>query len=206
MITPYQDSADLFMACGSSETAVQATAYRELWQVLYRTALHIADQQPDQEALAQDCAQRALVRIHQQRLTCAEPKAFRTWCRRIVTNLVIDELRRRQRLQPLEHTAETTLNASASQDHASLEGQVLADLSLANLRSLLLQSPMSDRSRRVVIGRYLDDADDESLAQTETELDQKEVLPSHIQVTRSKNISKLRKWDALIALLHEGEK
>ncbi|MBE2222619.1 MAG: sigma-70 family RNA polymerase sigma factor [Anaerolineae bacterium] len=195
-IPAYLDSADLFVACGSRETAVQAAAYRELWHYLYRVALHVASQQPDQEALAQDCAQRALLRIHQQRETCEEPKAFRSWSRRIVTNLVIDELRRRQRLQPLESTSETTLN-TFHQQSISLEGCVLAEISLADLRQMLLQSPMSGRSQRVVIGRYLDDVDDESLAETESNLAQQEVLPSHIQVTRSKNIAKLKKWDAL---------
>ena len=197
MITsPYQDSAALFIACGSPETAVQAEAYRELWDYLYRVALHVANTQPDQDALAQDCAQKALVRIHKQRETCEEPKAFRSWSRRIVTNLVIDELRRRQRLQPLESTSEMTISTSSSQS-VSLEGHVLAEMSLADLRNLLLQSPMSYRSQRVVIGRYLDDVDDESLAQTESKLAEKEVLPSHIQVTRSKNIAKLKKWDTL---------
>jgi RNA polymerase sigma factor (sigma-70 family) len=197
MTTPaYTDSADLYAACGSRETAVQAEAYRELWDYLYRIAFHIARAQPDQEALAQDCAQRALLRIHKQRKTCEEPKAFRSWCRRIVTNLAIDELRRRQRLQPLDSTAEAALNSSAN-PKISLERQVLAALSLTELRNLLLHSPMSDRSQRVVIGRYLDDIEDESLAETESELAGNEVLPSHIQVTRSKNIAKLKKWEAL---------
>lgn len=203
MTTPsYTDSVDLFAACGSPETAVQAEAYRELWDYLYRIAFHVARAQPDQEALAQDCAQRALLRIHHQRETCEEPKAFRSWCRRIVTNLTIDELRRRQRLQPLDSTAETTLNRSTNQK-ASVESQVLADLSLTSLRTLLLHSPMSDRSRRVVIGRYLDDVEDESLAETESKLTGKNVLPSHIQVTRSKNIAKLKKWDNLRDVLYQ---
>ena len=196
----YQDSADLFAACGSQETAVQTAAYQELWQYLYRIAFHVASRQPDQDALAQDCAQRALLRIHQQRETCEEPKAFRSWSRRIVTNLVIDELRRRQRLQPLESTSETILSTSSHQS-ISLEGRVLAEMTLADLRSLLLHSPMSDRSQRVVIGRYLDDSDDESLALVESNLAEKEVLPNHIQVTRPKNIAKLKKWDALCEAL-----
>jgi RNA polymerase sigma factor (sigma-70 family) len=198
----YRDSADLYAACGSPKTAVQAEAYHELWQYLYRIALHVANKQPDQEALAQDCAQRALIRIHRQHETCEEPKAFRSWSRRIVTNLVIDELRRRQRLQPLGSTPDTTLNASSRQ-FPSPEREVISELSLDHLRDLLLQSPMSDRSRRVVIGRYLDDVDDETLAQTESELANKEVLPSHVQVTRSKNIAKLRKWEILREILHE---
>ncbi len=195
----YEDSAELFAACGSAETAVQSAAYNELWQYLYRVALHVASTQADQEALAQDCAQRALIRIHQKRETCEEPQAFRSWCRRIVSNLVIDELRRRRRTQPLENTPDEVLASSSQQ--SSLEGQVTADLSLDELRTLLQQAPISDRSRRVVIGRYLDDEPDEVLAAVESDLDDQEVLPSHIQVTRSKNIAKLKKWDALRAIL-----
>ena len=195
----YENSAALFAACGSSDTAVQTAAYQELWQYLYRVALHVASAQADQEALAQDCAQRALIRIHQKRETCEEPQAFRSWCRRIVSNLVIDELRRRKKLQSLDSTSDETLTASANQP--SLEGRVAADLTLADLRILLEQAPISDRSRRVVIGRYLDDEADEALATTESELAQQDVLPSHIQVTRSKNIAKLKKWDALRAIL-----
>ena len=196
----YEDSADLFAACGSSDTAVQAGAYRELWQYLYRVAFHVARGQADQEALAQDCAQRALIRIHQKRETCEEPKAFRSWSRRIASNLVIDELRRRQRMQPLENVSETE-QISASKQPSSLEGRVLADLNLVQLRALLQNSPMSERSRRVVIGRYLDDVADEALATTESELAQQDVRPSHVQVTRSKNLSKLKKWDLLRDLL-----
>ncbi len=196
----FEDSAELFSACGSADTAVQAAAYRQLWQYLYRVAFHVARAQADQEALAQDCAQQALIRIHRKRETCDEPKAFRSWSRRIVSNLVIDELRRRQRLQPLEETSETNINA-ANGGNSPLEGAVLSNLNLEQLRNLLQRSPMSERSQRVVIGRYLDDVEDELLAATESDLAQETVRPSHIQVTRSKNISKLKKWDVLHDLL-----
>ena len=43
------------------------------------------------------------------------------------------------------------------------------------------------------------------LAQAESELSKTAVLPSHVQVTRSKNISKLKKWPALKALLKPNE-
>lgn len=196
----YPDSETLFTACGSSDTAVQAAAYQSLWTYLYRVAGHVADRQPDRDALAQDCAQQALIRIHQQRHTCAEPKAFRSWARRIVTNLVIDELRRRQRLQPISETAETYLQAAGD---VSLEEVTLDDLTENTLRQMLNAAPISGRSRRVVIGRYLDNQPDEALAAAESELAQKEIRPSHIQVTRAKNIAKLRRWEALRQLLQE---
>lgn len=197
----FVDSADLYEACGSSDRTIQAEAYQVLWEYLYRIALHITAQQPDQEALAQDCAQRALIRIHQQRLRCEEPKAFRTWSRRIVSNLTIDELRRRKRLQPLpDPTHEAQLDTQTA-PNPELETADL--LTAVSLRHLLQTSPMSERSRRVVIGRYLDDRDDDSLAQTESELAGEDLRPSHIQVTRSKNISKLRQWPLLRRFLDE---
>lgn len=197
------DSADLYHACGSTDQAVQAAAYQTLWEYLFRVAFYLAAQQPDQEALAQDCAQRALIRIHQQRLRCEEPKAFRTWSRRIVSNLVIDELRRRKRLQPLPEPAQETQLDNHPTSHPELE--TAASLTAGSLRQLLQQSPMSDRSRRVVIGRYLDDRNDDSLAQTESELANDDVRPSHVQVTRSKNISKLRQWPLLRRFLDEAD-
>lgn len=198
----FVDSADLFNACGSADTAVQAAAYRELWTYLYRVAWHMTSRQPDQEALAQDCAQRALVRIHQQRLRCQEPKAFHAWSRRIVSNLVIDELRRRQRLQPLPDSESKRLPPLSPT--ANPESKTLGRLTAVALRQLLNQAPISDRSRRVVIGRYLDDHDDEQLAQIESELAGEAVLPSHVQVTRSKNIGKLRQWPLLRQFLQEA--
>lgn len=197
----FVDSADLFEACGSADRTVQAEAYTVLWDYLYRIAFHITARQPDQEALAQDCAQRALIRIHQQRQRCEEPKAFRTWARRIVSNLVIDELRRRKRLHPLPEPGQVPLIDTS--DEANPELETLAALTAVSLRNLLQQSPMSDRSRRVVIGRYLDDQNDDILAQVESQLAGETVLPSHVQVTRSKNISKLRQWPLLRHFSHE---
>ncbi len=198
----YEDSADLFAACGSSDPSVRTGAYEVLWAYLLRIALYMTARQPDQQALAQDCAQRALIRIHQQRLRCQEPKAFRTWSRRIVSNLVIDELRRRKRLQPLPEADQETLAVSSSVNHPEME--TLATLTTASLRRLLQQAPISERSRRVVIGRFLDEQEDEGLAQTESRLAGEEVLPSHVQVTRSKNISKLRQWPLLRQFLQEA--
>ena len=198
----FVDSADLYHACGSADRAIQAEAYRVLWEYLYRIAFYLTAQQPDQEALAQDCAQQSLIRIYQQRLRCEEPKAFRTWSRRIVSHLTIDELRRRKRLQPLpEPDEETQLDAQTA---SNPEVETADSLTAVSLRRLLQISPMSDRSRRVVIGRYLDELDDDDLAQTESELVGEDVRPSHIQVTRAKNISKLRQWPLLQRFLEEA--
>ena len=82
---------------------------------------------------------------------------------------------------------------------------MLDNLTAVSLRQILQQSPMSERSQRVVIGRYLDELPDDQLAQTESKLTNSNVAPSHIQVTRAKNIAKLRKWDYLRAIFENDQ-
>ena len=155
--------------------------------------------QPDAEALAQDCAQDALIRIHERLADCREPRAFRTWAKRIVSHKAIDALRRsaRQRLFADNAEDDPAFRLSTTSSLPQLDTVVLAEIGLAELRNLLDQAPLSDRSRRVVIGRYLDDIPDETLAQTESALTGQTVRPSHVQVTRAKNIQKLRNWELL---------
>lgn len=191
------ESEDLYAACGSTDTAVQQEAYRHLWEYLYRVAYQLSYRQPDATALAQDCAQLALVRVHEQRETCLDPKAFRAWARRIASNLVIDELRRRRRLVFDDAYENGRSQPERADEGPSPETAVVDHLDEQSLRRLLAHSPMSERSRRVVIGRYFDDLPDELLAQTESDLAGQEVRPSHIQVTRAKNIAKLREWKLL---------
>jgi RNA polymerase sigma factor (sigma-70 family) len=191
------DSAALYHACRGA-AAAQTAAYQTLWRILYPPVFYLVRRQPDADDLAQECTQQALVRIHQRLIECHEPAAFRTWARRLACNLTIDELRRRQRLVALpaeEDERPSAMSAIASQP--APDSAVLADINRADLRQLLAQAPISERSHRAVVGRFLDDLPDESLAQTESDLGQAPVLPSHIQVTRAKNLSKLRDWAPL---------
>ncbi|MFN8475750.1 MAG: RNA polymerase sigma factor [Anaerolineae bacterium] len=197
--TPLTDSVDLYNALRRGDRRAQEEAYRALWPYLLRVAHQVARDQPDAEALAQDCAQAALVKIHASLDEVNEPAAFKAWARRITTSRAIDELRRRRRLEV------------ASDDDESDEPRELpapdetprvdAGLDEDELTRAIRRAPISDRSRRVVVGRYIDDRPDEELAQTEGALLGQTVLPSHIQVTRAKDIDKLRKWEPLRALL-----
>jgi RNA polymerase sigma-70 factor (ECF subfamily) len=196
-----QDSATLYEAWSSHDTAVQTEAIQTMWQYLYRIAYNISYNQADASALAQDCAQKALIRIHQQLANCQEPQAFRSWCRRIVSNLVIDELRQRKRL--IRPDEERPFTDDISFAAGSAETAVVTELTAVSLRQTLQQSPMSERSQRVVIGRYLDELPDEQLAQVESDLAGSPVAPSHIQVTRAKNIAKLRRWDYFRTLFED---
>ncbi len=193
------DSSTLYAACSSSDPDQKESAYRVLWQYLYRIAFQMTYDHPEGDALAQDSAQKALVRIHEKLAECKDPHAFRAWSKRIAVNLVIDELRRRKRLLPMFDESEDGYVHEALRSEKSPDEEAIDSVMLANLRQLLKQAPISQRSRRVVLGRYFDDVPDELLAQSESQLTNKTVRPSHIQVTRAKNIVKLRDWDQLTA-------
>ncbi len=193
------DSLTLYTACNSSDSEKKEKAYRVLWQYLYRVAFQMIHDHAESDALAQDSAQNALIRIHEKMAECKDPNAFRSWAKRITTNIVIDELRRRKRLMPISDESETEGHSvpDALRAEDSPDEEVVESIWLANLRQLLSHAPISQRSRRVVLGRYFDDVADEVLAQLESNLADKAVRPSHIQVTRAKNINKLRDWDQL---------
>ncbi len=188
----FTDSVELYAACRSADPLLQAAAYEELWGYLYRVAFQVVRGQPEAEMLDQDCAQSALIRVHERSTQCREPAAFRAWARRIVTNLSIDILRRAKRQVLLN---EGEIDYQSTSDPSEFESGMLRD----DLLALISQAPISDRSRRVVLGRYLSGIPDEQLAREESRRVGRSVLPSHVQVTRSKNISKLRNWKPLQA-------
>jgi RNA polymerase sigma factor (sigma-70 family) len=202
------DAVELYAACSSADPEVQAAGYNALWTYLYPITLHILSDQPNAEAIAQDCAQTALVRIHEHLTECQEPSAFRAWARRIASHAAIDELRRLKRLvrfvdDELEH-GESQVPLSSQTRIATSEP---AKPDTTKLRQLLAHAPISDRSRRVVVGRYLDDTTDEKLAERESQLSGQAVRPSHIQVTRAKDLIRLREYPPLRAFMeaHEEE-
>lgn len=195
------DSVELYIACSNKDDlVVQTKAYETLWLYLYQVALQMVYDQVESEALAQDCAQIALIRIHARISECKEPSAFRSWSRHIVRNLIIDELRRRKRHIPLDtDRVDDSVNHLIVDYQSSPETTTLQQMADEEIKIKIGKAPISGRSRRVVLGRYFDGISDELLAQTESELIGSQVLPSHIQVTRSKNIAKLKNWEGLQA-------
>jgi RNA polymerase sigma factor (sigma-70 family) len=191
------DSTDLYLACRQDGSDAQLDAFQQLGSHLYRVAYAMLRDRSEGEALAHDCVQLALIKIHHNIEQCRAPERFREWAAQVARRVVLDELRRpeRRRHIPLpdeeEHVpwlASTELLAGA----ADLESL---------LRLVLDDAPLSARSRRVVEGRYFEEQTDDLLAERETTLSGKSVLPSHIQVTRAKNLSVLRRDSALLARL-----
>ncbi|RMG95295.1 MAG: sigma-70 family RNA polymerase sigma factor [Chloroflexi bacterium] len=193
------DSKTLYTNCQSRDYTIQANAYRQLWSLLYPIAYFIVRDQPEGEAIAQDCAQKALIRIHQRITECREPQSFIGWSRQIVRNIARDELRRRKRLRSLTPPAEDEMGSGQYElpdsSRPTVENLVLDKMSTEALQELIAHaSVLSERSRRVIIGRYFEARTDEELAQQESEGGETAVRPSHIQVTRAKNMRKLRAW------------
>jgi RNA polymerase sigma factor (sigma-70 family) len=193
------DSQSLYAACADDGSDAQIDAFEVLWGDLYRLAYAMLRDRPGGDALAADCAQAALIKVYRNLAQCRNPAAFREWAAQVLRRVVIDELRRP------EHARRAALPENG--DHSSLIAAPPIPPSDADLRATLLSAieggPLSDRSRRVVLGRYFDEQPDEALARTESELAEQTVLPSHIQVTRAKNLSKLRGDTTLLERLRE---
>lgn len=92
------ESSELYATCRSDDATRQAHGYQTLWNYLYRVTYQVVRDQPSADALAQESAQKAIVKIHQQIETCRSPKAFKSWSRTIASRLAIDELRARKRI------------------------------------------------------------------------------------------------------------
>ncbi len=189
-------SEELYNACRQEGSDAQADAYRQLFRELYRVAYGMLRARPDGEGLAADCAQAALIKVHRSLEQCREPATFRGWAAQIARRTVLDALRRpaQTRQVPLDDH-EATLAAPPLEPTADLRGLLL---------DALRRGPLSDRSRRVIVGRYFDERADEELAAEEARLAGEPVLPSHIQVTRAKNIAKLRRDGELLERLREA--
>lgn len=194
----HRDDEQLFAACAVDGSPEQAAAFSALWPAIYRVAYAMLARYPDADALAADCAQTALIKIHRNLATCRTPERFRSWCFQITRRTVLDELRRpdlaRRVAFPTDDAATPTAPPLALPDDESLR---------TTLWHAVSAGPLSPRSRRVVIGRYFDEQSDEALARGESAPDTAPVLPSHIQVTRAKNLAKLRADAGLMARLRQ---
>lgn len=168
----------------------QEQAFTILGENLYRIAYLRLSRKPDPDMLAADCTQEALIKIYFNLDQCQKPERFCAWAAQIVRNTTVDLLRR------------TRLEDPPPPDIPVPPPEVRLDLR-ALLEWALRKGGLSDRSRRVVSGRFLDEQPDEVLAEQERHLSGEDLRPSHIQVTRSKNLAKLRANHELLRLLRE---
>ncbi len=193
------DDQTLYSACRHAGTDLQTDAFKQLWAYLYRIAYAMLRTQRDPVPLASDCTQKALIKVHRNLDQCRNPAVFREWAAQILRRVVLDELRRP------EYRRQVVL--AMDEEHAPwlAAPQQLTDVMdvRAILHEVIFHGPLSERSQRVVIGRYFEEQTDEILARAETQHAGQEVRPSHIQVTRAKNLAALRRDPALLTRLRE---
>lgn len=184
----HADDQELYAAWRHAGSAAQAEAITKVWTDLYRIAAYALREKPEGDQLAQDCAQKALIKIHTHLDQCREPNHFLAWARQVLRNIVLDELNRPEHRRRAE---------MPDDDHPSWSAPPLVLREEVDLHQLLVavveSAPLSDRSRRVVRGRYFQPrAHDNELAERETRLAGTRVSAANIQVTRAKNLAKIR--------------
>lgn len=194
----YLENEALYAACLQYGSDIQLEAYQQLSLHVYRIAYSMLYNQPAGAELAADSMQTALLKIHQNIQQCREPAAFRAWAGQITRRVVLDILRP-MNVQRTEYLTEDTHLPASAHIPPPADPDELAMV----LRKALTSANLSERSRRVVIGRFFEERDDNDLAQVESTLAGQPILPCHIQVTRAKNLAKLRADRNLLAQLRE---
>jgi len=191
------DSEALYAACQKHGSDQQTDAFEQLSAYFYRIAYAMLRDRPGGADIAADCMQIALVKVHQNIDTCADPAAFQGWSAQILRRVVLDTLRQMVAAR-LDQLPDEEYELPAAAIVPAVEEP--DDLGVF-LRQAIANAPLSDRSRRVVIGRFFDDRPDADLALAESAYDGQVVLPCHVQVTRAKNLAKLRNDATLVAQL-----
>ncbi|MGB1253494.1 MAG: RNA polymerase sigma factor [Candidatus Promineifilaceae bacterium] len=179
------DCQQLYYHCQNE--AHQEEAYTVLWRLVYRTIFPMTRSMRDGDAFTEDCAQETLIRVHAKINQCKDPAKFCGWVRIIARRVTLNKLAARKPSTDLD----------AIEPPESAEPPPHQQIVLDQFWQLVAAAPISSRSRRVVEGRYRFQKKDKELAAAEMMLTNDEVRPSHIQVTRAKNIKKMRNDNGL---------
>lgn len=136
---------ELVRAAQSGDRDALMTLLRDIEVYVYRTAFYILGNEQD----ALDASQEALIRIYTKIDTYEEKALFKTWVHRIVTNICIDQFRRKKPTVSIEehdmvfptenHVEEDMLSSYVAKDiHEAIE-------------------LLPDHHRAVVVLRYIQD-------------------------------------------------
>lgn len=190
-MTRYWSDRELYTACGQDGSEQQRQAFALLYQELYLVCLFMLQTATlsEPQELAQDCAQEAVVKVWKNLATCTYPELFRSWAKTIARNQTLNEIAKlkRKREETLDHALDKPLEDPRALPAAALarHEQYLA------LLDLLATAPISERSRYVILAKYLLQLTEDEISQALHEKEGGEVRPSHVQVTRAKNFKKL---------------
>jgi RNA polymerase sigma-70 factor (ECF subfamily) len=181
----------LFESLSQQDSEQQRRAFELLFRELYAICLFMLQnaQVSEPYELAKDCTQEAIVKVWKNLPTCQQPDSFRSWARTIIRNQTLNEITRIKRHH--EETIESD-EAQLVEDHANTP-QVALDKAekYGALLDLLAASPISFRSRYVIIGKYLMQMTEDEICTALQEREGGLIKPSHVQVTRAKNFKKI---------------
>jgi len=188
---------ELYTAFGQDGSEQQRQAFEILYQELYAISWFMLQTTPvtEPQALAQDCTQEALVKIWKHLATCEQPDSLRHWAKTIVRNQTLNEIARLKRKpqNSIEQVVDQPMIDESAIPSSALDKQ---EKQLAIL-DLLTAAPISDRSRYVILAKYLLQMSDEEISQALSQREGETIKPSHVQVTRAKNIKKITQDAAL---------
>ena len=202
------EGRELLSACGSASPAERQRAYQTLGQRLQRMLWPRVAADPRLQHLAEDCAQEAIFKIHQQLAAGKgpdDPERFLAWAARIAANRLVDHMRLMEpaptaaRARRVALSRQVSLDAPLGGDEDRPLSDLLADgggedaahaLEAQELLGLLSRistiRSVSEQSRTVLLRGYLQEQDDEDLA---AELDTNR---RNIHVIRCRDLEKLR--------------
>jgi RNA polymerase sigma-70 factor (ECF subfamily) len=135
----------LIKAAQEGDREALVSLLREIEHQVYRTAYYLLNHEQD----ALDAAQEALIRIYTKIGSYEEKAQFRTWVQRIVTNICIDNFRRKR---PSVSIDEHDFIFQSADD---VEGAVMSAYAAEEIREAIGKLP--EHHRIVVVLRYLQD-------------------------------------------------
>lgn len=145
---------ELVKAAQSGDHDAMVTLLREIEGYVYRTAYYIVGNEQD----ALDASQEALLRVYTRINSYKEKALFKTWVHRIVTNLCIDQFRRRKPTVSIdEHDM-----VFPTKDDVELES--LSIFVAKDIEEAIVKLP--DHHRAVVVLRYIQDLSYKEIAES----------------------------------------
>jgi RNA polymerase sigma factor (sigma-70 family) len=182
---------ELYDAFGQNGSDQQHQAFELLYRELYTISLFMLQTTvaPEPQALAQDCAQEAIVKAWKNLATCEQPDSLRSWAKTIARNQTLNAIARlkRQAEEPIEGHVDKPLG----EENASPIEILVEKEKYATILDLLAAAPLSERSRYVIAAKFLAQMTEEEICVALSEKEQTELKPSHVQVTRAKNFKKI---------------
>lgn len=135
---------------GDRETMIRLL--REIETPVYRTAYYLLGNEQD----ALDATQEALLKIYHRISTFQGQSRFETWAQRIVTNICIDQFRRKSKVVPMPEEMQPVDTEAEQAVHQS---HFHSDLKMAI-------SQLPDQQRTAVVLRYVHDYSYQEIAET----------------------------------------